>query len=202
MHYIFADDHDSDLLITAAALQTLDPDPPRPRRGGDEQREKSSAGGDAGGGGTPAAPAVAPRERFLIVDLDSTATRVVAARSMARDWQIVHADLTPAPTWDGEDSTGNNKPGDAGGRGGRGLMLRVEGVGSRDVAEDDVRDGEPEEGLEKLAERYERRLGELRRVVEGVGKGEEEGKGGGKEKGRGHNKGGRAEGGNPSNEEV
>ncbi|MCJ1463731.1 hypothetical protein MMC07_002340 [Pseudocyphellaria aurata] len=186
VHYIFADDHDSD-LITAAALQTLDPDPDlppaRPRRVVDEEREKVSAGGGGGGeeGGGTAAAAIAPPERFLIVDLDSTATRVVAARSMARDWQIVNADLTPAPTWEGEESTGNNKTGDgdggSGGREGRRLMLRVEGVGTRGVREEDVRDGEVEERLEKLAERYERRLGELRRVVEGVGAMEGESKG-------------------------
>ncbi|MCJ1428768.1 hypothetical protein MMC29_006679, partial [Sticta canariensis] len=111
VHYIFADDHDSDLLITAAALQTLDPDPslppssdngspsntpPRPRRVGDAGREK----GSGGGGGAMAATSP---ERFLIVDLDPTATRVVVAWSMARDWQVVNADITPAPTWEGEE---------------------------------------------------------------------------------------------------
>lgn len=125
---------------------------------------------------------MAPPERFLIVDLDPTATRVVAARSMAPDWQIVHADLTPAPTWEGEESNdgktgGGEGAGDGdGGGGGRGLMLSVEGVGTtRGAAGEEVNSREGgevvEEGLEKLAERYERRLGELRRVVEGVGAG-------------------------------
>lgn len=178
MHYIFADDHDSDLLITAAALQTLDPEPDpglhppsdshspsnhsaRPRTGGHGEREKAS--GDGGG--------AAPPERFLIVDLDHTATRVVAARSMARDWQIVNADLTPAPTWEGDESNGGKTDEGqcGGGGGGRGLMLSVEGVGTSTAGGQEVGEGEVEEGLEKLAERYERRLGELRRVVEGVG---------------------------------
>lgn len=112
-------------------------------------------------------------ERFLIVDLDPTATRVVAARSMARNWQVVNADISPAPTWEGEErnnrETGQGK-GDGGG-GGRGLMLRVEGVGMRGVGEEQIGGAQVEEGLEKLAERYESRLGELRRVVEGVGGG-------------------------------
>lgn len=185
MHYIFADDHDSDLLITAAALQTLDPDPgipppannqspPSPsarrRREGAGDREKASGGGDDDGEGRRGGRAAASPERFLIVDLDPTATRIVAARSMARDWQIVHADLTPAPTWEGDESS-SSKPGEDQGNGGgagRGLMLRVEGVSaSSGAGEQEPPDGE--EGLEKLVERYERRLGELRRVVEGVG---------------------------------
>lgn len=171
VQYIFADDHDSDLLITAAALQTLDSAPALPSSNR-PARPRMVGDGDEGG----RAAARAPAERFLIVDLDPSATRVVAARSMARDWQIVHADLTPAPTWDGDEST-SGTAGDGGG--GRGLMLRIEGVRSSALERDEPRDAERDEGLEKLAERYERRLGELRRVVDGVGAGEGEMAGGG-----------------------
>ena len=123
VHYIFStDDPDGD-LITAAALQTLSVIPPLPA-------------------GTRA-------ERYIIVDLDSTGTRVVGAHSMANDWQIISADIGPAPSWEGESG---------------GKMLRIEGV--------DEAQGEGEGGfvgLEGLLDVYGRRLEELRRVVEAAG---------------------------------
>ncbi len=72
---------------------------------------------------------------------------------MAPDWQVVSASLGPAPSWEGEQG-GKMK----------GLMLRIEGVG---VAGEEGEGGE--EGLEALLGYYERRLGELKRVVEGGG---------------------------------
>lgn len=102
-------------------------------------------------------------ERFLILDLDASGTRVVAAKSMAKDWQVVSVEVGPAPTWEGGDGE-EGEEGEEGKEGGKGLMLRVEGVGVWDDGE-----MEGEKGLDELAEIYERRIGELRRVVEGGG---------------------------------
>lgn len=64
-----------------------------------------------------------------------------------------------APTWEG----------DEGGAGAEGkLMLRVEGVECAGP-EDGGEKGVEGEGVEVLVERFGRKLGELRAVVEGVG---------------------------------
>ena len=127
VHYIFStDDPDGD-LITAAALQTLSAIPPL--------------------------PAGTRTERYIIVDLDSTGTRVVGAHCMAKDWQIVSAEIGPAPSWEGE---------------GGGKMLRIEGV---DEAQEEGEGGFV--GLEGLLDVYGKRLGELRRVVDAGGDREE-----------------------------
>lgn len=123
VHYIFStDDPDGD-LITAAALQTLSVIPPLPV-------------------GTR-------KERYIIVDLDSTGTRVVGAHSMANDWQIISAEIGPAPSWEGE---------------GGGRMLKIEGV---DEAQEENEGAFV--GLEGLMDIYGRKLEELRRVVEAGG---------------------------------
>lgn len=120
VHYIFStDDPDGD-LITAAALHTLSVISPL--------------------------PAGTRKERYIIVDLDSTGTRVVGAQSMAHDWQITSAEVGPAPSWEGE---------------GEGRMLRIEGV---DEAQEEGEGGFV--GLEGLLDVYAKRLGDLRRVVE------------------------------------
>lgn len=120
VHYIFStDDPDGD-LVTAAALQTLSV--------------------------IPTLPAGTREERYIIVDLDSTGTRVVGAHSMAHDWQIISAEIGPAPSWEGE---------------GGGKMLKIEGV---DEAQEEGEGGFV--GLEGLLDVYGKRLEELKRVVE------------------------------------
>lgn len=78
---------------------------------------------------------------------------------MSPDWQITSAEILPAPTWEGEEE------------GGRGMMLKVEGieVGREEEGEGKGTGEEGAEGMEVLVERFERRMGELRRVVEGGG---------------------------------
>ena len=123
VHYIFSTDDPNGDLITAAALQTLSVTPPL--------------------------PAGTRKERYIIIDLDSTGTRVVGAHSMANDWQIISAEIGPAPSWEGE---------------GGGKMLKIEGV---DEAQEEGEGGFV--GLEGLLDIYGKRLEELRRVVEAGG---------------------------------
>ncbi len=69
-------------------------------------------------------------------------------------WAVTNAEVRAAPTWEGE--------GEGEGEGGRGMMVRIEGVERGEGG------GAGEgEGLERLVERFEKGLGELRRVVEG-----------------------------------
>ncbi len=127
MHYLFSDDADTD-PITTAALQTLSP----------------------AANVSDLAQQAQPTERFLLLDIDATGTKVVRAQSMDPGWAVTNAEVRAAPTWEGE------------GEGGRGMMVRIEGVERGEGG------GAGEgEGLERLVERFEKGLGELRRVVEG-----------------------------------
>lgn len=96
------------------------------------------------------------KERFVLLDIDATGTKVLSAQSMSPDWAVTSTELSPAPTWD-RDGEGKQEEAEEGG----GLMLRIEGM---EVPTDD---GEAEEKrLEDLAEEYERKMSELKRVVD------------------------------------
>ena len=102
--------------------------------------------------------------------MDATGSNVVSAKSMSPDWAVTSTEVGAAPTWDrdGEGSEGERGEGEE--EEGRGMMLRIEGM--------EVLGGDDEGGerrLEELVEVYERRMGELRRVVDaGVGGGDME----------------------------
>ena len=88
---------------------------------------------------------------------------------MTPDWQILNAEIGAAPTWDGGGEA-------AGGEGGAGFMLRVEGTeGTKRLGREEVE----KSGMEGLMEAFGRGMDELRRVVEGwevLEGGEEDGK--------------------------
>lgn len=82
------------------------------------------------------------------MDLDASGTAVASAHSLTGDWQVLRAEIGKAPTLEG----GGAKVGQ---------MLRIEGT-------EGIRRPEGEGvGLEGLVEAFGKRLGELRRVVEG-----------------------------------
>lgn len=151
MHYIFTDDIPDSDPITAAALQVLSPSsptsPPTTAHEG-ENRGKTI------------------KERFILIDMDATGTSVISAQSMSPDWAVTSTEVGPAPTWDRDGEGGEGERGEGEEEGG-GMMLRIEGMevlGGEDVGR--------ERRLEELVEIYERRMGELRRVVDaGVGVG-------------------------------
>lgn len=99
------------------------------------------------------------RERYVLLDMDCTGTRVESAQSMVPDWAVTATEIGAAPTWDREGE------GEGEGMEGRGLMLRIEGV---EVGGEGEGGGIGEEGkrLEELVEVYGRRMAELRRVVD------------------------------------
>lgn len=99
--------------------------------------------------------------------MDGTGTKVESAQSMSPDWAVTGTEVGAAPTWD-RDGEGKQE-------GGRGLMLRIEGM---EVRRDEGEVGEGKK-LEELVEVYERRMGELRRAVDsgqGVTSGGESGR--------------------------
>lgn len=83
VHYVFADDEDTDIL-TNAALQTLN-DAEQPRQDGD------------------------PDDRFVILDLDPTGKDVISAVSLSPEWQALKTQLSPAPSWGGHDEKSADK---------------------------------------------------------------------------------------------
>ena len=138
-------------------------------------------------------------ERVIIVDINTTGDKVVKARSLTPNWQVLNSEICGAPIWDGLDEKDNSSGGEERQKGGgRGLMLRLEGVG-RDgfglgsvngVAFNDQRGSTgagiagsgvtAEEDMQALLEGFDRKMGVLRKIVGTgmVGDGDREGEGG------------------------
>ena len=91
--------------------------------------------------------------------MDPTGTKVLSAQSMSPDWAVTSTELGPAPTWDGGEQvqTGEQE--------GRGLMLRIEGMEAMSDTSRGRDEGE-RNLLEDLVESYEKKIGELKRVVD------------------------------------
>ncbi|CAD6585986.1 MAG: hypothetical protein ASARMPRED_002365 [Alectoria sarmentosa] len=144
VYYVFSDDAPDTDPVTAAALQVLHP-----------------ASATASPTVDPRADNLQPRqERYVLLDMDATGTKVESAQSMSPDWAVTSTELGPAPTWD-RDGEGKQE-----GHQGRDLMLRVEGMDAR-MKEEGGRGNQGEEKrLEELVEVYERQMAELRRVVD------------------------------------
>ncbi|KAK4508165.1 hypothetical protein PRZ48_001903 [Zasmidium cellare] len=83
VHYVFADDEDTEFL-TNAALQTLN-DPEQPKPDGE------------------------PDDRFVILDLDPTGKEVVSEVSLSPEWQALKTQMTPAPSWGGHDEKSTDR---------------------------------------------------------------------------------------------
>lgn len=166
MHYIFSDDVPDNDPITAAAFEILDPPSSTtfPTRNSESGKQNTARNGEH------------TKERYVLLDMDDTGSRIVSAQSMSPDWAVTSTELAPAPTWDDRGGEGARGEGER-----SGLMLRIEGVGVQGSIEKDGGEVEGEEKrLEELVEVYERRMGDLRRVVEagagvGVARGEDEG---------------------------
>lgn len=116
-----------------------------------------------------------------MIDMDATGTKVLSAHSMSPDWAVTSAELGPAPTWDKDGQGMQEEGGDEGEEEEeeRGLMLRIEGMevlgteAEREWKGKGRGHGE-DKRLDELVDVYERRMGELRRIVDagaGVGLG-------------------------------
>lgn len=88
--------------------------------------------------------------------------RIVSAHSLTPDWQVLDASLSPAPTFDtpqqntGDQASVSNT-----------LMLRIEGTGG--YARDIPVGKDKEQTLEEMMEQFDKRMAELRRVIETSG---------------------------------
>jgi hypothetical protein len=186
VHYIFADD-DGDIVTEAACRSLESSDPYQSDHGISSQAIAS----DSSRASTshylpPTIPGV--KEHYLIVDIHANTTAATVARdintqfqaqiqpptqnrpetplplptytvgraqSLSSSWQVLHATISAAPT------IGDNNSSDEG----EGLMLRIEGRGNTPpymVAQEKER-----ESLEAMIERFQRRLEDVRLVMEG-----------------------------------
>lgn len=125
-------------------------------------------------------------ERFLVVDMDESGTAVRSARSLSRAWAVLETSVGRAPTWD-EDGDGARETVGSGVAEGRGLMLRVEGIGEvggaggegggakegeragLGISRAEEVDGEAEERLRRLLGEWEDAMGVLRRILDAGG---------------------------------
>lgn len=93
--------------------------------------------------------------------------RVTSVHSLTPDWQVLDVSLSPAPTFDappqqqqqqqtaGEQATvGNN------------LMLRIRGTDGRLVHSSSTGKGREEQTLEQMMEQFDKRMSELKRVID------------------------------------
>lgn len=143
-----------------------------------KEKERDRKGKGEGGGEEKSR-----EERVVIIDIDEHGTGVKSVASLSPAWQVLSASISSAPTF--EQDLGVEEGGE------RGLMLRIEGVGVKalEFGEEEGGEGigsvaEDETELAGLVEGFERKMGVLRRVLEGGGRKEKEREGfGGEEVG-------------------
>lgn len=97
IHYIFADDDDD--LVTNAAIHALKASSSVPVEDDPHQNPDS------------------PKERFILLDLDPSTSKVVSAQSLSPEWQITATDLSVAPSFQDHENALDG-----------GMMLRIRGV--------------------------------------------------------------------------
>ncbi|QKX64558.1 uncharacterized protein TRUGW13939_11733 [Talaromyces rugulosus] len=95
--------------------------------------------------------------------------RIASAHSLTPDWQVLNTSLSLAPTFDTPQMT-NDPDADPNASSSGALMLRIEGTAGfpRDVASGKDRDAKSQT-LEEMMEQFEKRMSELRRVIEAGG---------------------------------
>ena len=131
-------------------------------------------------------------ERVIILDVNEDLSKVTKISSLSPNWQVVSASLSNAPSFDYDPSNARD-----GGNGERGVMLKIEGIGSsnlqsrhkdndkeiereRERGKSGLRDsgtgsglgvGMGEEEMNSLMEVFDRKMAVLRSVVGNVASG-------------------------------
>jgi hypothetical protein len=181
IHYIFSDDDTSDLL-TNSLIHSLNPLSPSSTSSPGASRELSSSQKESSSSSSATfrnplkgkekkekakIEKKEREERVIIVDINETGDGVKSASSLSKDWQVLSASVSSAPTFDSspqdQDSQNQNVQE-------RGLMLRIEGVGVSALAteaEEEKRDSVVlgEEEMSQLLEGFDRKMGVLRRII-------------------------------------
>ncbi|OCT46656.1 anaphase promoting complex subunit 11 [Cladophialophora carrionii] len=190
VHYIFADD-DTDMITEAAlrSLEVLDPSQRAVGTHGQSQTQGHDADhGDSLNASRLPPPVAGMREHYIVLDVQSQAQpppsaqqednsgtaasaftyEVSSAHSLSAEWQVLRTSISTAPT------IGDNPSAED-----EGLMLRIEGRGNtpgnimgneRGKGKDaDAEKEKEKETLEEMIERFQRRLEDVRMVIEAGG---------------------------------
>ncbi|ETI28929.1 hypothetical protein G647_01381 [Cladophialophora carrionii CBS 160.54] len=190
VHYIFADD-DTDMITEAAlrSLEVLDPSQRAAGTHGQSQTQGHDADHEDSLNASRLPPPVAGmREHYIVLDVqpqaqpppsaqqeDSSGTatsaftyEVSSAHSLSAEWQVLRTSISTAPT------IGDNPSAED-----EGLMLRIEGRGNTPGnimgnergkgKEADAEKEKEKETLEEMIERFQRRLEDVRMVIEAGG---------------------------------
>ena len=133
MHYIFSDDADNngDEVLTSALLDTLS-------KRSEQAHSPANKVGDVSGSTSADAEGTGvfqqshngdeQSERYLIVDMTADGTKVAQVKSLSRDWQVLKAEVRPAPSFDGQaDDRDAVSTGASDEKGVAGSMLWIEG---------------------------------------------------------------------------
>ena len=159
VHYIFADDEAD--IITEASIRSLEDLPTS-----ESQAIASASTKEEEGTRYLPPPQPGVKEHYLILDVQSTSSfppgevssqgyAVTHSTSLSSDWQVLRMNITQAPTI-------GDSPED------EGLMLRVEGRGNTPIDNVSVTQQE-NQSLEGMIDRFQRRLEDVRLVMEAVG---------------------------------
>lgn len=199
VHYIFSDDDPEILTeASMRALEMGDaaPLPPRASAHGESEDSQGSNNKPPPTFLPPPVPGV--KERYIILDVEPTNTsvpegqfatsagtgtthmssspaqqkpqqqanlgyRITSAHSLSSDWQVLDAQLSPAPTFDAPENADDASGGT--------LMLRIEGTSCfpREIHTTAKDNHDTSQTLEEMMEQFEKRMGELRRVIEAGG---------------------------------
>ena len=135
VHYVFSDDDGG--ALTDKLLQI--------EAGAKAQSSKRA------GGASPAA------ERVVVLSVGADGRSVESASSMSAEWQVLAAEVSSAPTLEGEGGDG-------------GLMLRIRGTsGVEEGPGDGAKDAAASEtSLEAVVANYRERMDELRKIMDGA----------------------------------
>ncbi|OKL63037.1 hypothetical protein UA08_01219 [Talaromyces atroroseus] len=116
------------------------------------------AGTSAGTGTTMISTSPAQKQPAQPTAATPFGYRIVSAHSLTPDWQVLDASFSPAPTFDTPQQQNNDQT--------NALMLRIHGTAGfpRDIAPIDPTAAV--QTLEEMMEQFDKRMSELRRVIE------------------------------------
>ncbi|KAI9726891.1 MAG: hypothetical protein M1828_000239 [Chrysothrix sp. TS-e1954] len=165
VYYLFSDDADrsGDDVLTSALLDTLSASSGRDQRVEGVDRKTSDDHGESDVVTSREDVGKERQERYVIIDMAPDGKSIVHAKSLSRDWQVLKAEVKPAPSFNS-----NGDDGDAGKAGGNdsgataASMLWIEGMevnraetGAENEGQRDVDAEQPLQKLERLREEFE-----------------------------------------------
>ena len=196
VHYLFSDDEASDVLRDAlirscSGNNILDAQPPAAATLGQSAEGETSSSSAAQSkkgkgkgvekarvGDTKKMIQKEREERVVIVDVNESGDGIKAVYSANPTWAVLGAEIANAPTWDGAEA----EDASAGSYAERGLMLKIEGVGVGEAADEvaasnkakrdsECKVGESGSGLigedemQNLLDGFDKKMAMLRRIV-------------------------------------